>query len=79
MDSNWCADDWHDNYEGAPTDGSAWGIKINNNDNHYHVRRGGSWYNYLRRCRSAFRNRYDLDVRWYSIGFRVVCSSAWTQ
>ena len=20
----WCADDWHDNYKGAPTDGSAW-------------------------------------------------------
>jgi formylglycine-generating enzyme required for sulfatase activity len=20
----WCKDDWHDNYEGAPTDGSAW-------------------------------------------------------
>jgi formylglycine-generating enzyme required for sulfatase activity len=20
----WCQDDWHDNYEGAPTDGSAW-------------------------------------------------------
>lgn len=20
----WCLDDWHDNYEGAPTDGSAW-------------------------------------------------------
>ena len=20
----WCADDWHSNYQGAPTDGSAW-------------------------------------------------------
>jgi formylglycine-generating enzyme required for sulfatase activity len=20
----WCMDDWHDNYDGAPTDGSAW-------------------------------------------------------
>ncbi|MFM6785793.1 MAG: formylglycine-generating enzyme family protein, partial [Microcystis panniformis] len=20
----WCMDDWHDNYENAPTDGSAW-------------------------------------------------------
>ncbi len=20
----WCEDDWHDNYQGAPTNGSAW-------------------------------------------------------
>ncbi len=24
----WCADDWHDNYQGAPTDGSAWITEI---------------------------------------------------
>ena len=26
----WCLDDWHDNYEGAPTDGSAWLYKKDN-------------------------------------------------
>ena len=26
----WCLDDWHDNYQGAPTDGSAW---FDNNNN----------------------------------------------
>ena len=40
----WCEDDWHDNYIGAPTDGSAWLI---NNDNCSHLKclRGGSWIN----------------------------------
>ena len=28
----WCLDDWHDNYEGAPGDGSAW---LDENDNLY--------------------------------------------
>ncbi len=39
----WCADHWHDNYEAAPTDGSAW-IIDNDNDNQSRVLRGGSWY-----------------------------------
>ncbi|HAJ62335.1 MAG TPA: hypothetical protein DCP31_26375, partial [Cyanobacteria bacterium UBA8543] len=30
----WCSDPWHDNYDGAPTDGSVWeDDSINNNDN----------------------------------------------
>jgi formylglycine-generating enzyme required for sulfatase activity len=69
----WCADQWHENYEGAPTDGSAW-IDDNSNDNQLRLLRGGSWYNYPRICRSAFRYLLnpdcdDNDV----IGFRVVC------
>ena len=40
----WCADQYHDNYEGAPTDGSAWIEEINDNDNHSRLLRGGSWY-----------------------------------
>jgi formylglycine-generating enzyme required for sulfatase activity len=28
----WCLDDWHDDYEGAPTDGSAW-IDLDHPDN----------------------------------------------
>ncbi|MFM7440466.1 MAG: formylglycine-generating enzyme family protein, partial [Snowella sp.] len=35
----WCLDNWHGNYQGAPSDGSAWLI----NDNNSHLRRGGSW------------------------------------
>ncbi|MFM6670369.1 MAG: formylglycine-generating enzyme family protein, partial [Dolichospermum sp.] len=44
----WCQDDWHDNYEGAPIDGSAW-ISLTNRK----VLRGGSWNYYPVLCRSA--------------------------
>jgi formylglycine-generating enzyme required for sulfatase activity len=65
----WCADTWHDNYDGAPTDVSVW-IK-NGNDNR--SLRGGSWLNYPWSCRSANRLWFDPDDRYYSLGFRVVC------
>ena len=73
----WCADDWHDNYEGAPTDGSAW--LENDQKKNYTVLRGGSWYNYPYICRSAYRNnnnrRDNLNI---NIGFRVVCDGGRT-
>lgn len=70
----WCADVWHNNYEGAPTDGSAW-LDKKSHDNQYQVLRGGSWFDAPIDCRSACRDRviarrnnvYDL------VGFRVVC------
>ncbi|MDF5732129.1 MAG: formylglycine-generating enzyme family protein [Rhizonema sp. PD38] len=68
----WCSDHWHDNYQGAPTDGSAW-TDENENDNHFWLLRGGSWYNYPGNCRSACRLRYDPGLDDLSIGFRVVC------
>ena len=76
----WCLDDWHDNYEGAPIDGSAWFDK--NNDNLYQkqgnaVLRGGSWFDNPTDCRSASRNDNYWAERAYlhnSIGFRVVCA-----
>ncbi|MEO0971181.1 MAG: formylglycine-generating enzyme family protein, partial [Cyanobacteria bacterium J06639_18] len=68
----WCADQWHDNYKGAPTDGSAW-IDLHDNDNHYRVLRGGSWLNNPRGCRSANR-AYDVPADVLNLdGFRVVC------
>jgi formylglycine-generating enzyme required for sulfatase activity len=75
----WCLDDWHDNYEGAPTDGSAW---FYNNDNlsqrqGHAVLRGSSWLDYPKNCRSASRNdvgRAERDSITYDIGFRVVCA-----
>ncbi|MCA2626008.1 MAG: formylglycine-generating enzyme family protein [Microcystis sp. M19BS1] len=69
----WCADTWHDNYDGAPTDGSVW---IENGNNNRSPMRGGAWYTFPYRCRSAHRN---IDARRYSrsflYGFRVVCSA----
>jgi formylglycine-generating enzyme required for sulfatase activity len=55
----WCEDDWHENYEGAPTDGSAWlksGEKAQKSS--YSVLRGGSWFNVPVNCRSACRNYF---------------------
>ena len=77
----WCFDDWHSNYEGAPTDGSPWFDEKNNNLYHkklssISVLRGGSWFTSPERCRSAYRYvgrwsiRHHIDS--YS-GFRVVC------
>lgn len=69
----WCADQWHSNYEGAPTDGSAW---LDDNDNKRYVLRGGSWLVNPRRCRSAYRFNCHVS-NWYNfIGFRVACTAA---
>ena len=66
----WCEDDWHDSYAGAPDDGSAW----LDNDNDYPIVRGGSWGSNPYLCRSAIRgNYYHRDNRIVNYGFRVVC------
>jgi formylglycine-generating enzyme required for sulfatase activity len=64
----WCADDWHDNYDGAPTDGSAW---ISNDNSITRILRGGSYFLTPRNCRSASRNSNNAGA--YNRGFRVVC------
>ncbi len=74
----WCADHWHDNYQGAPKDGSVW-LKQNYNDNCYRLLRGGSWYYDPRNCRSASRLRDKPVVRFSHVGFRVVGSGARTE
>ena len=60
----WCQDDWHDSYEGAPTDGRVWLIGKEATK----ILRGGSWSDSPRYCRSAYRfnaspgNRYTGSV-----------------
>ena len=72
----WCADTWHDNYDGAPTDGSVW--RKNGNDNRSPLR-GGSWFYFPFLCRSACRNFYfRRDYISFSCGFRVVCGAGRT-
>jgi formylglycine-generating enzyme required for sulfatase activity len=68
----WCQDHWHDTYKGAPTDGSAW---IEGGDSSQRVLRGGSWNGNPRYCRSAFRNPFIPDIRYYDFGFRVCCAA----
>ena len=66
----WVEDCYHENYEGAPTDGSAWmsgcgsGVRA--------VVRGGSWSDDPRYLRSAFRYRLTPSYRNYYYGFRLV-------
>lgn len=64
----WVQDAWHDNYEHAPTDGSAWesgGVQSRR------VRRGGSWHSIPRYLRSAMRYWSTPDDLNNSIGFRL--------
>ena len=68
----WCQDYWHNNYDGAPDDGSAW-IEVGNAERR--ILRGGSWYSNPRYCRSAYRDSNHPDIRDNLIGFRVVCSA----
>ena len=66
----WCQDVTHDDYNGAPTDGSAWET---GGDSSRRVLRGGSWSTYPWGCRSAYRNYYlSVEADYFSIGFRLV-------
>ena len=65
----WVADCWHENYEGAPTDGSAW---TNGCASNWAVVRGGSWGTSPRNLRSAYRGRGSPSARDSSLGFRLV-------
>ncbi len=67
----WCEDDYHDNYNDAPNDGSAW-IEVNRTDTSK-LLRGGSWYDFPRYCRSAARDINSRGYRLNGIGFRVCC------
>jgi formylglycine-generating enzyme required for sulfatase activity len=77
----WCLDDWHSDYEGAPTDGSAWLDNDYDNSNLYQkqgsaVLRGASWLNIPGGCRSAsryFSLRAERDDFVNDFGFRLVC------
>ncbi len=71
----WCLDHWHSNYEGAPTDGSAW---LTEGENSPRLRRGGSWYFGPGYCRSAYRGRYDPVNLNVNVGLRGVCAASRT-
>ena len=63
----WMEDAWHDGYDGAPSDGSAWPSDA---AGAYRVVRGGSWVLHARHRRCAFRGRYAPADRGNFLGFR---------
>lgn len=63
----WTADCWHGNYQAAPENGSAWmtggcGRR---------VVRGGSWDSVPVDLRSAYRDWFIPDFRYFLLGFRL--------
>ena len=68
----WCADAWHKDHEGAPTDGTARAAK----DVKERVMRGGSWNDGADAARSAFRQGRPPDTRSDAVGFRCVRAAA---
>ena len=70
----WCWDMYHDNYDGAPVDGSAW---LGSGDQNDRVLRGGWWSAPTIYQRSAYRDKLSSWNRYNShIGFRVVAVKA---
>lgn len=67
----WCEDVWHDNYNGAPNDGSVW---TNGGNWNFRVVRGGSWSLNGDYCRSSLREFYVPATRNFT-GLRVVVSA----
>jgi formylglycine-generating enzyme required for sulfatase activity len=64
----WVQDCWHDSYQRAPVDGSAWvnpGCKMG-------VTRGASWASSLEEARVSFRTATPMKTHNARIGFRVV-------
>ena len=68
----WVEDCWHNSYEGAPTDGSAWTTGCDEDDEEWAVVRGGSWYYSPRYLRAALRFRGSPSGRGNDGGFRLV-------
>jgi formylglycine-generating enzyme required for sulfatase activity len=66
----WCADIWHDDYNGAPDDGSAWTVDAGGDGRR--VVRGGNWLEIARGVRSADRNCHDPNGGDNLLGFRCV-------
>ncbi len=66
--AEWTLDCWHDSYQRAPGDGSAW---VNPGCTQ-RVVRGASWASSLDQARSGFRLPTDSNTTGARLGFRVV-------
>ncbi|MDX2031335.1 MAG: SUMF1/EgtB/PvdO family nonheme iron enzyme [Blastocatellia bacterium] len=66
----WCEDQYHDSYNGAPADGRAW-VDLNDAGSS-RVFRGGGWNGIAVFCRSADRYFADPGLRVDDLGLRLV-------
>jgi formylglycine-generating enzyme required for sulfatase activity len=64
----WLADCWNNNYDGAPSDGSAW----TTGSCSHRVFRGGNWYDGPSTLRSAYRSGFGPGNTASGLGFRVL-------
>jgi formylglycine-generating enzyme required for sulfatase activity len=64
----WCEDDWHSSYTGAPTGGSAW---VDSPRGSTRVLRGGSGFSNGGFCRSAARTNLGPSGSGAAYGFRL--------
>jgi formylglycine-generating enzyme required for sulfatase activity len=65
----WVQDCWHGDYNGAPTEGSAWGPE--NGGDRQRVIRGGSWGDIPVALRTSYRYGGNANFRNANIGFRL--------
>jgi WD40 repeat protein/formylglycine-generating enzyme required for sulfatase activity len=68
----WCLDDWHSGYAGAPSDGSRWGDGTGSS----RVFRGGGWDCLADLCREAFRFGGSPGDGSGGLGLRVALASS---
>jgi hypothetical protein len=69
----WCKDNWTDNSNALPRDGSA---LTSNGNSDLRAVRGGSWCLSPELCRCAQRDRYYPDLRGNLLGFRVCVAAS---
>ncbi len=71
----WCADNYSakPNYDNA---GARENTELKIDNGNQKLLRGGSWSNYPRYCRSAYRSRNTPGLDYFHFGFRVVCGGA---
>jgi len=64
----WVQDEWHVDYDGAPSDGSAW----EDGNGIFFVFRGGSWDANAQMCGSANRGSTGSGAQYTHLGFRLL-------
>ena len=81
--AEWVEDCWHDSYDGAPSDGSAWirasGMvqselleKYPDGDCAIKIYRGGHWGSTLKEARVSSRVGLGMEIKSDNIGLRIV-------